>query len=638
MIDLNTTIYIYNLSYPANNLTVGNHTLNITDSDGHTNEKLKYREAWGNSNCILNDCLQFKWKEPYKNGRVKINGESIFDNFVANEQSDRYSFTYTPYHKNKKEYTFTVESDSIIYIKIKPESIYKEWLVIDDKWLDFYTSESDIEITRLSATSVSVTLTSKSTFKDKIIFNSIGDLNTFFRSYDFTKEGDTSNLNITAYSNSSGLLINNFTVYINGILWASTTIGYYYKTNLSVGNYNITIDAPNYVLASKLISMPNASNYTMNFSLYDTNSITFTVYDENSAAHTTKNITATFTSTNGSFMAYSKSAVENYTVYKSNITPQTYTVLFTASTYEPRTYMIIVGERSTQTMNVYLTNTTSNTIFTVSDKDSNEILSDVACTMYKSIGESWQPVESKFSDITGKAQFTYVTYTNYKFLMTKNGYDNKIFYLNPILYTSYDVKLTRQSIINYSQDFDTLSIIYSPDELFNGTENTFSVLFNAPYGNLISYGATLTYPGGSNSSSDTNAQGSQLTMKVTPRATSAEQTAVLNYFYYTTTAGNRSFRTTIPIRPSTNSSSDMTFMSNRDKTYGLGIFERLLITTLIVLFVCGIATLVGQPIPGFALALFMFGYIYYIGFVPLWVILPSMFVGFLILAWKSGAY
>ena len=90
----------------------------------------------------------------------------------------------------------------------------------------------------------------------------------------------------------------------------------------------------------------------------------------------------------------------------------------------------------------------------------------------------------------------------------------------------------------------------------------------------------------------------------------------------------------MPIEVST--AGNYTFIQNQDNTYGLGIFERILLATIIVLFVVGIATLVGQPIPGFILGLFIMGYMAYIGFIELWLILPSMFIGVIFMGWKSG--
>ena len=75
---------------------------------------------------------------------------------------------------------------------------------------------------------------------------------------------------------------------------------------------------------------------------------------------------------------------------------------------------------------------------------------------------------------------------------------------------------------------------------------------------------------------------------------------------------------------------------DRGETYGLGLFERVFISTLIILFIVGIASLIGQPIPGLALGLLVWGFMAYSGFVPLWSIILTLIVGVFFLMWKSG--
>jgi hypothetical protein len=77
-------------------------------------------------------------------------------------------------------------------------------------------------------------------------------------------------------------------------------------------------------------------------------------------------------------------------------------------------------------------------------------------------------------------------------------------------------------------------------------------------------------------------------------------------------------------------------MSNKDRTYGLGLFERIFIITLLVIFVVGIATMMGQPVPGLALGLLVFGFTIYVGFVEWWALAPTLLIGFLYLTWRSG--
>jgi hypothetical protein len=75
-------------------------------------------------------------------------------------------------------------------------------------------------------------------------------------------------------------------------------------------------------------------------------------------------------------------------------------------------------------------------------------------------------------------------------------------------------------------------------------------------------------------------------------------------------------------------------ISNRDTTYGLGLLERLFISVFIVLLVVGIATLIGQPVAGFGIGLLIFGYLTFIGFTPLWAVLLTITIGFIIIGSK----
>jgi hypothetical protein len=442
-------------------------------------------------------------------------------------------------------------------------------------------------------------------------------------------------LNITAYSNITGSAIQNFTIYLNGTLLGSTTTYNLTVYNLSLIDYNLSIDAATFALTSKLKTI-NATTNSLNFSsLYNTNSILFTILDESTGAAVTENITIKFTTNSTEFTNTSNLSY----FYISSLNVTEYLITFSSTTYQARTYTITIGNRSYQTLTAYLTNSTSQTLFTVIDADNSEVLSNTLSTMYKIVGGSWVPVESKYTDITGKVLFSYVAGTNYRFYLSKTGYEPTVFTLSPILFATYDIKMTKSTSINYSQDYDKLSVIYSPSYFTNGTLSTFYFLISSPYGTLVSYSVKVTEPGGAtNSSTGVNAIGEQINLKFTPNATSVFDTVRVDYSYITTLSGLRNFTVLLPVNIPDSTGYNNTFMANIDRTYGLGIFERILIATLVVLMVAGIATMVGQPIPGLALGLFIFGYMAYIGFIPLWAILPSMFIGFMFLTWKSGGY
>jgi len=315
-----------------------------------------------------------------------------------------------------------------------------------------------------------------------------------------------------------------------------------------------------------------------------------------------------------------------------------YTFRFSSVNYTSKYYDVIINEPFIQYMNIYLLSISDSffTVFTIKDRDTGSIIKDAYVTTYYLSNGTWSAETSTQSDITGKVQISYLQETPYRFMVTKDAYQDYIFTLNPIIYSAYDIYMTPSTTIKNNMSLDGVNILYTPKEFINNENTKFEMYYSAYVNNFTSYGYTITYPGGIVSNSGTEPYGSALTNNITVINASNYDIVRVNYYYVTETTGRRNFTINIPIR--TNYTTN-TFMSNKDNTYGLGIFERILITTLILLFVLGVATLIGQIIPGFFLALFVAGYLVFIGFIPIWVILPSMLGGFFImLKSMSGAY
>lgn len=408
-----------------------------------------------------------------------------------------------------------------------------------------------------------------------------------------------------------------------------------YSFYLINGTYNVTIDVPGYELTSAQANVTVNGNTNYTFTLYKQNSIRITIRDEitNDLINTTT-ITARFTD---NATTWENTTSTGY-LFVYNLTPATYTILFYGGGYSTRTYTVTVGDRSTQTLTAYMLSSNYSTTFTIKDADTADTIDNVSVSMYKLINSTWTIVESKYSDVSGRALFYYDPIGSYKFYLSKPEYVDYVFFLNPILFSSYDVYMSKTSLLNASEDFEGLAIIYAPQSFANNNVTTFNFIISSPDGLLTEYGINLTYPtGGQVNQTGYNAIGSQLGVSVNVTNATAYDRVRLDYYYITSTVGRRNFTVYFPIEFNV-SAADLTFLSNKNKTYGLGIFERILIITIVVLFVVGIATLVGQPIPGLGLGLFCFGYMAYIGFVPLWAILPSMFIGVLFLVWKSGGY
>jgi len=443
------------------------------------------------------------------------------------------------------------------------------------------------------------------------------------------------NLTISAKDGTTNASLTGYNLTITSLNWSwsgetatAVTNHSFYLVN---GTYNVIVSMPGYANTTAVanVTVSGHTNYT--FTLYKSNSVSITIRDEITGNIITDNVTVRWSDNSTTW----ENVTSTGQLFVHNITATNYTLLFYSSNYSTRTYTITVGPSSTQFLTAYMISSTYSTIFTIKDIDTGDILDGASITMYKLINSTWTTVESKTSDISGKAQFYYDPIANYRFYLANTDYNDYVFYLNPILFPTYDVFMTKTSVLNYSVDFDDISFIYSPTSFNNNENTTMNFLISSPSGTLTNYGIKVTYPGGTDSASGVNAIGEQLSVDVNVTGATAFDYVVLEFNYTTSLSGERTYIFNLPINVNVSSG---TWLTNKDKTYGLGIFERMLIATIIILFIVGIATMVGQALPGIALGMFVFMFLVFIGFVPLWVILPSMLIGVLFLVWKSGGY
>lgn len=467
------------------------------------------------------------------------------------------------------------------------------------------------------------------------------------------------NLSFTNY-NSSNDLTANLTYYKSrfksnekfiDILDNSTitdfTIKYYYIGNNSLEleesstNGNITsllnwnnfyyavIDASGYEL--KNITFNTSLNYEQltNISFWPQNSIRITVREESTNNLIDDRNISIELSNNATFLNYSTT---DGTLLIQNITPATYSIRFEADDYNVRIYGITVSNRSTQELNAYLTESTSTTIFTIKDKSSLDTISDVLFTMYRFINSTWTPIESKYSDITGRVQVTYEADTHYKFYLAKADYEDFIFYLNPVLFDEYTIQMIRLTEINATQDYDHVSIVYSPKYFYEGVNN-FTFIIQNPYGELTEYGYTLTYPGGSTSETDTNTLGSQLESNFTIVNPTLLDTVQLDFYYESSVIGYKNFTFYYPIQYE--GGNYTMAKANQSPTYGLGLLERTIIVVFIALLIMGIASLFGQIIGGVVITFIVWSYLVYVGFISIWLVITSIVIGILIMSLRG---
>lgn len=437
-------------------------------------------------------------------------------------------------------------------------------------------------------------------------------------------------LNITAYSSLTNLSIQNFNVYVNNVLSGSTTTYSYLLTNLTnTTNYNITLVSLGYATTDNIKYINSTINY-LNVSMYTTNSISINIYDESNGSTIGETISIKFTTNTTEFT----NTTTTSTFYIDNLVPDTYNIQFSGSTYSPRTYTLTVGNNSHQFLNAYLTKSITSTIFNIMS-NTNVPLENVSFTVYKIVNSTWVSIESKFSDITGKVQFIYTPYTNYKFFLTKSGYNDIIFYLNPVLLSSYDIKMIPLVTQTIFPDYTGVSIIYAPTLFYPGT-NTLTFIISSPDGLLTQYGYNISYPSDSNTTTGTNSIGGTLTTTFNIVNPSFNDRVKLDYYYITSDYGRRNFTMYYSINVNATYINN-TFIGNQNKTYGLGLIERLLIATVLIILIVGIFSLVGKQIPGLVFGMFVYGWMVYIGFIPLWSILLSITLGLLILGLRGNS-
>jgi len=276
---------------------------------------------------------------------------------------------------------------------------------------------------------------------------------------------------------------------------------------------------------------------------------------------------------------------------------------------------------------------TETTTFTIKNELTSATIQDVYGTMYRKVAGDWVVVSAKYSDITGRMQFDFTPNTEYKFYLAKSGYEDYIFYLNPIIFDSYDVLMQQSLIVNTTQDYDRVAIYYTPTRFYEDDLTTFTFLIQSPYSELNSYGFNITYPGGYKELSGYAAVGESLETSFTIVNATISDQVELNYYYETDLAGLRTFTQYYSIAIT---AGNYTVARVKDNTYGMGLFERLFIAVLMCIIVAGIGALVGKPIAGSGLALLIYCWLAIIEFIPVWSIAISVLVGVIIIGSRGG--
>lgn len=316
----------------------------------------------------------------------------------------------------------------------------------------------------------------------------------------------------------------------------------------------------------------------------------------------------------------------------NNLPSTTYTNHFLSNVTDLRSYITTISTGTLTTLYAYLTGGTSSVTLQILDSQNGAQLEGAAVTIARSLGGSFTTVSSQYTDVTGTVEFNYVPYARYRFTISLDNYQSLLFYLDPILLSSYQVKLTSDtaSYLNNTLDYAGLSLIVTPRTFYNQQQNNVTYIIASPNGTLTQYGINITYPNATSTyvnidDAGINANGETLELAFNISTNNIYDTVNITYSYTTTNTGYREYG---PFSYSIqNVTSTGLLTSNCSEDYGMGGLERTIIAIIIILVIAGVtAPVLGAEAAGL-LALFMLGFLVKICFVPWWAAAISVLVG-----------
>lgn len=432
----------------------------------------------------------------------------------------------------------------------------------------------------------------------------------------------------TVLSNFSGWLYNNDT----GYNYSFSTTGNNATVNVIYGNFIGYIDVNGYSIGptnTQELTVDNSTE-TLTYALYSENSIYITIRNEATNNIITDNVTVTVSGNATEDIYYTTTG----TLFLENLTDGNYSIKFEASNYSLRTYQVTVADRSTQELTAYLSAGTDTVILTIIDFDNSQVIEGASIIMQRLINSTWTTVESKNSDITGRAQFTYTIGVKYRFTVSSTGYDTKIFELDPIIFTSYVIRLEKDLELDNNEGLFDVTITYYPVTFTNNANNSFAITFGSNGGTLEDYGYYITYPGGGHGGIGSNANGGTFINDsfLIIGATFTDRVN-LTYWYDSVYGENKTYNVLFIIDESADPG---TIYELKNYDYGLGTVDKIIIAIICTLIFTGVLTLFGSPILGGIGGLIMLGFFTTIGFLSIWITIPSFVVGLLLILRRSG--
>jgi len=442
-------------------------------------------------------------------------------------------------------------------------------------------------------------------------------------------------LNINAINLAGSVAVSDFTINFTDqdSSWSeSLTASGNYLNNTLIAGKNYTVFFTKSGLTSANYSFNNFSSQNYTFNVYEANSINISIFKESDLTLITDSVTIQFSDENATITNYQTSTGRKYI---NGLSAVNYTISFISGNYTTRTVDVSFNN-DYQTLSVYLIASGSeSTIFTFQDRDDGARIEGVTLSVQKLINTTWTLVESLTSDITGRTSFDYSTDVAYRFVATAPNYLDKNWTLDPILFSSYIIKLDKNYNLEDNSDFNGITVYFVPKTFKEDTNTSINFTFSNPNAEFVNYGFNATWDG-INFVSDSGNTGIGSNLNATLEIVGSElNDYVTIWFYYELDNGESyAFKRTFLIQDSNTNGNIKDSLGNG---YGLGLLERILIVVMIALLVAGAGAYFGGALAGGVLAMVVFGLFSYTQFISWWLTLPSIIVMFIIATWRSSS-
>lgn len=406
----------------------------------------------------------------------------------------------------------------------------------------------------------------------------------------------------------------NITLQNSTYSWSSSVSNVTNATfNVTPGTYRLYINATDRVNLIENITITDTGNTTYYAYMYAYNSLWVYAYNQaDLSSITTFNVTV-YDGANNTYYNETNVGVAQF----DNITSGNYTVEVSAPGYTTASYSVVMTDNSFQSLDAYLTSSGDTFIFTVKDEDTNGLVESAGIAQYRLINASYTLVSSQNTDITGRAQFSYLEGIEYRFIITKSGYITKTFLLT-ILFDDYIVLLEPNITTNPDVFTDDVIITWGENYLYNNNLSWQSITIDSPQGSLEDYHINITTSGNSSNTAGNNSNGETINGSVYITGAGFGSTAVVTVSYKSTY--NVDWVTITRIYQIQNWQTQAGSLEDiKNDIDELSDLERWIIGTLIAIAFVGIAGMGGSVLGegllfGSSVGLIVYGVLTYLGF------------------------